>query len=151
MLLWNNPFAFDEELIKRYNQSGPRYTSYPTAVQFDEAFWLSEYEAAVARSNESDRNLSLYFHIPFCDTVCFFCACSKVWTRDRSKTTPYLERLYKEIEMQSKLFDPSRKVNQLHWGGGTPTFINLEEMRELMGKTRQHFNLYDDDTGGIFN
>ncbi|MDG4811737.1 oxygen-independent coproporphyrinogen III oxidase [Hydrogenovibrio sp. 3SP14C1] len=138
---------FDEDLIKRYNQSGPRYTSYPTAVQFDEAFGLTAYQAAAERSNASDRNLSLYFHIPFCDTVCFFCACNKVWTRDRSKTTPYLARLYQEIEMQAKLFDPSRKVDQLHWGGGTPTFINMDEMRELMAVTRKHFNLHDDDSG----
>ena len=138
---------FDEALIKRYNQSGPRYTSYPTAVQFDEAFGLEDYKAAAQRSNESDRGLSLYFHIPFCDTVCFFCACNKVWTRDRSKAAPYLQRLFKEIEMQSKLFDPKRKVEQLHWGGGTPTFINNDEMKQLMDKTRQHFNLYDDDSG----
>ena len=138
---------FDAELIKRYNQSGPRYTSYPTAVQFDESFGLAEYEAAAARSNASGRGLSLYFHIPFCDTICFYCACNKVWTRDRSKTTPYLERLFKEIELQAKLFDPSRKVEQLHWGGGTPTFINHDEMRQLMAKTREHFNLYDDDRG----
>lgn len=138
---------FDEALIKRYNQSGPRYTSYPTAVQFDERFGITDYQAAAARSNQSDRNLSLYFHIPFCDTVCFFCACNKVWTRDRSKTTPYLTRLYQEIEMQAKLFDPSRKVDQLHWGGGTPTFINMDEMRELMTVTRKHFNLHDDDSG----
>lgn len=138
---------FDEALIKRYNQSGPRYTSYPTAVQFDERFGISDYQAAAERSNQSDRNLSLYFHIPFCDTVCFFCACNKVWTRDRSKTTPYLSRLYQEIEMQAKLFDPSRKVDQLHWGGGTPTFINMDEMRELMTVTRKHFNLHDDDSG----
>lgn len=138
---------FDEDLIKRYNQSGPRYTSYPTAVQFDETFGLNEYQAAAERSNASNRNLSLYFHIPFCDTVCFFCACNKVWTRDRSKTTPYLTRLYQEIEMQAKLFDPNRKVDQLHWGGGTPTFINMDEMRELMAVTRKHFNLHDDDSG----
>jgi oxygen-independent coproporphyrinogen-3 oxidase len=138
---------FDEALIKRYNQSGPRYTSYPTAVQFDEAFGLDDYKAAAERSNDSGRGLSLYFHIPFCDTVCFFCACNKVWTRDRSKAAPYLQRLFKEIEMQSKLFDPKRKVEQLHWGGGTPTFINNDEMKQLMDKTRQHFNLYDDDSG----
>ena len=138
---------FDEALIKRYNQSGPRYTSYPTAIQFDEAFGIADYQLAAARSNQSDRGLSLYYHIPFCDTVCFFCACNKVWTRDRSKTTPYLQRLFKEIEMQSALFDNTRKVEQLHLGGGTPTFINNDEMRQLMQKTRQHFNLYDDDSG----
>ncbi|UQB41320.1 oxygen-independent coproporphyrinogen III oxidase [Thiomicrospira microaerophila] len=138
---------FDADLIKRYNQSGPRYTSYPTAVQFDESFGLADYQAAAMRSNASARGLSLYFHIPFCDTICFYCACNKEWTRDRKKTTPYLERLYKEIELQAKLFDPNRKVEQLHWGGGTPTFINHDEMRQLMAKTREHFNLYDDDQG----
>ena len=138
---------FDENLIKRYNQTGPRYTSYPTAVEFDESFGIDDYQQAAARSNESQRRLSLYYHIPFCDTVCFFCACNKVWTRDRSKTTPYLQRLFKEIEMQAGLFDSSRKVEQLHLGGGTPTFINNDEMRQLMEKTRQHFNLYDDDSG----
>lgn len=143
----DNSLQFDEQLIKRYNQSGPRYTSYPTALQFDESFGLAEYKQAAERSNQSNRNLSLYFHIPFCDTICFFCACSKVWTRDRSKATPYLEHLHKEIEMQSALFDKTRIVDQLHWGGGTPTFINMNEMRALMEKTRQHFNLYNDDTG----
>ncbi|MDY0135714.1 MAG: oxygen-independent coproporphyrinogen III oxidase [Thiomicrospira sp.] len=138
---------FDADLIKRYNQSGPRYTSYPTAVQFDQSFGISEYHAAAQRSNASGRGLSLYFHIPFCDTICFYCACNKEWTRDRKKTTPYLERLFKEIELQAKLFDPNRKVEQLHWGGGTPTFINHDEMRQLMAKTREHFNLYDDDSG----
>lgn len=138
---------FDEALIKRYNQSGPRYTSYPTAVQFEEKFGLADYQQAAARSNQSDKALSLYFHIPFCDTVCFFCACNKVWTRDRKKTTPYLERLYKEIEMQAKLYDPKRKVDQLHWGGGTPTFLNMDEMRALMTHIRANFNLHDDDTG----
>ncbi|QKI88573.1 oxygen-independent coproporphyrinogen III oxidase [Thiomicrorhabdus xiamenensis] len=138
---------FDSDLIKRYNQTGPRYTSYPTALQFDESFTLDDYRQAAERSNQSGRGLSLYFHIPFCDTVCFFCACNKVWTRDRSKTTPYLERLFKEIEMQAELFDSSRKVEQLHWGGGTPTFLNNDEMAQLMRKTRQHFNLFDDDSG----
>lgn len=138
---------FDEALIKRYNQTGPRYTSYPTAIQFEESFGLDDYVKAAERSNASDRNLSLYFHIPFCDTVCFFCACNKVWTRDRSKTTPYLTRLFQEIEMQSVLFDSSRKVDQLHWGGGTPTFINMDEMRQLMEMTRRHFNLHEDDQG----
>ncbi len=139
--------SFDEDLIKRYNQSGPRYTSYPTALEFDEKFTKKDYVSAVERSNQSGRNLSLYFHIPFCDTICFFCACNKVWTRDRSKAAPYLERLFKEIEIQSALFGKDRIVDQLHWGGGTPTFINMDEMRALMTKTREHFNLYDDDSG----
>ena len=139
--------VFDRELIEKYNRAGPRYTSYPTAVQFTEDFGPADYRAAAARSNVHGRDLSLYFHIPFCDTVCFYCACNKVWTRDRSRTTPYMQRLFREIELQSALFDPARKVAQLHWGGGTPTFISHDEMKALMDKTRAHFNLLEDDSG----
>lgn len=138
---------FDPELIEKYNTFGPRYTSYPTAVQFTEAFSEADYRAAVARSNETAQPLSLYFHIPFCDTVCFYCACNKVWTRDRSKTTPYLQRLFQEIERQGALFNRTRPVVQLHWGGGTPTFISHDEMQVLMEMTRTYFNLLDDDSG----
>ncbi|MCW8930390.1 MAG: oxygen-independent coproporphyrinogen III oxidase [Gammaproteobacteria bacterium] len=138
---------FDPQLIKRYDKAGPRYTSYPTAVQFGEEYTAETYRQFAEKSNQSQKALSLYFHIPFCDTVCFYCGCNKVVTKDRSKAAPYLERVYKEIEMQAKLFDPSRKVDQLHWGGGTPTFISHDEMRELMAVTRKHFNLHDDDSG----
>ena len=138
---------FDEQLIKRYDKAGPRYTSYPTAVQFNEQYTAETYKHFAEKSNQSEKDLSLYFHIPFCDTVCFYCGCNKVVTKDRSKAAPYLERVFKEIEMQGKLFDSSRKVNQLHWGGGTPTFISHDEMRQLMAVTRQHFNLHDDDSG----
>ena len=138
---------FDQELIKRYDKSGPRYTSYPTAVQFTEAYTEADYRRHAELSNQSDKALSLYFHLPFCDTICYYCACNKIITKDRSKADPYLTRLHKEIEMQARLFDNSRKVNQLHWGGGTPTFISHDQMRELMAVTRQHFNLHDDDTG----
>ena len=118
--------VFDIDLIKRYDKSGPRYTSYPTAVQFHEAFGEAEYKAWAARTNQEERlrPLSLYFHIPFCDTVCFYCACNKVVTKDREKSSPYLQRLYKEIELQGALFDRSRTVDQLHWGGGTPTMAS---------------------------
>lgn len=138
---------FDQQLIKRYDKAGPRYTSYPTAVQFNEEYTADTYKKFAEKSNQSDKDLSLYFHIPFCDTVCFYCGCNKVVTKDRSKAMPYLERVFKEIEMQGKLFDSSRKVNQLHWGGGTPTFISHDEMRQLMAVTRQNFNLHDDDSG----
>ncbi len=138
---------FDPQLIKRYDKAGPRYTSYPTAVQFSEQYSAQTYQKFAQKSNQSDRALSLYFHIPFCDTVCFYCGCNKVVTKDRSKAGPYLQRVYKEIAMQAQLFDRSRKVNQLHWGGGTPTFISHDEMRELMAVTRRHFNLHDDDSG----
>ncbi|MDQ1362529.1 MAG: oxygen-independent coproporphyrinogen oxidase, partial [Pseudomonadota bacterium] len=139
--------TFDLDLIKRYDKSGPRYTSYPTAVQFTENYTLADYRRNAELSNASGRGLSLYFHLPFCDTICYYCACNKVITKDRTKADPYLHRLHKEIAMQAALFDHSRKVNQLHWGGGTPTFISHEQMRELMRVTRQHFNLHDDDSG----
>lgn len=138
---------FDQELIKRYDKAGPRYTSYPTAVQFSDEYTVETYKTFAEKSNHSDKALSLYFHIPFCDTVCFYCGCNKVVTKDRSKAAPYLERVHKEIAMQAELFDPARKVDQLHWGGGTPTFISHTEMRQLMAVTRKHFNLHDDDSG----
>jgi oxygen-independent coproporphyrinogen-3 oxidase len=138
---------FNPELIRKYDKSGPRYTSYPTAVQFTEEFGIDDYKAQIAKSNQSSSPLSLYFHIPFCDTVCFYCGCSKVATKDRGKAQPYLDHVYKEMAMQSELFENSRVVKQLHWGGGTPTFINHEQMTELMDRTRQYFTLLDDDSG----
>ena len=137
----------DDTLIAKYDQSGPRYTSYPTAVQFHEGFSAGEYAAIATGTNASGRPLSLYFHIPFCDTICFYCACNKVATKDRSKGDEYLQRLYREIALQGALFDRDRPVEQLHWGGGTPTFINHGEMRELMRVTGEHFHLLDNDEG----
>ncbi len=141
--------TFDMELIRRYDKAGPRYTSYPTAVQFHENFGPEEYQTVVERTNQEDplRPLSLYFHIPFCDTVCFYCGCNKIATKDRTKSPPYLDRVAKELEMQGALFDRSRVVEQLHWGGGTPTFLNHDEIRRLMDTTRKHFTLRDDDEG----
>ena len=139
--------VFDPVLINRYDKAGPRYTSYPTAVQFRETFGEAEYRAAALASNAGGAPLSLYFHLPFCDTVCYYCACNKIVTRNRQRTAPYLERLFREIELQGALFDRSRPVEQLHWGGGTPTFLSSDEMRALMHKTRQHFSLRDDDSG----
>ena len=139
--------VLDQALIARYDQSGPRYTSYPTAVQFHDGFGEDQYRAAAQASNASGRPLSLYFHIPFCDTVCFYCACNKIATKDRTRAQPYLDRVYREIAMQGDLFDDSRPVEQLHWGGGTPTFISPDQMRELMAVTGRHFKLLDDDRG----
>jgi oxygen-independent coproporphyrinogen-3 oxidase len=138
---------FDLELIKKYDRSGPRYTSYPTAVEFHDGFGEPEFKAAMARGNAAGRPLSLYFHIPFCDTICFYCACNKVATKDRSKAQPYLDLVYRELEMKSALVEGPRVVEQLHWGGGTPTFISHEQMRELMDTTRKYFTLADDDKG----
>ncbi|MFA7633192.1 MAG: oxygen-independent coproporphyrinogen III oxidase [Thiohalomonadaceae bacterium] len=139
--------VFDPELIKRYDKSGPRYTSYPTAVQFHTEFSAIDYRRQVEASNQRANPLSLYFHIPFCDTVCFYCGCNKVVTKDRTRSAPYLDRLHHELELQGALYDQNRRVDQLHWGGGTPTFISRAEMTALMDKTRACFNLRDDDSG----
>lgn len=140
---------FKADLIKRYDKAGPRYTSYPTANLFNERFSPEDYRAAAARSNkETDpKPLSLYFHIPFCDTVCFYCACNKIVTKRRDRAIPYLDHLYREIEIQGALYETSRPVDQLHWGGGTPTFLKHDQMRTLMEKTGQHFSLMNDDKG----
>jgi oxygen-independent coproporphyrinogen-3 oxidase len=139
--------VFDPALIVKYDKAGPRYTSYPTAVQFHEGFGEAEYQEQARASNASGRPLSLYLHIPFCDTVCFYCACNKIITKNRRHSAPYLDHLYREIALQGALFDRSRPVAQLHWGGGTPTFISADEMRELMRVTGEHFRLLDDDRG----
>ncbi len=141
--------VFDPDLIRRYDKSGPRYTSYPTAVQFTDGFGEEEYVAFARDSNAEPipRPLSLYFHLPFCDTICFYCACNKVVTKNRSRAGDYLSHLYREIAMQAALFDGDRVVDQLHWGGGTPTFISHQQMRELMGTTGRFFRLRDDDEG----
>ncbi len=138
---------FDADLIKRYDGAGPRYTSYPTAVQFNDSMDNATYERLAKDSNAGGSPLSLYFHIPFCNTVCFYCACNKIASKDYSKGAPYLERVYKEMAMQSALFDDKREVEQLHWGGGTPTFISHDEMTQLMENTGKYFQLKDDDTG----
>ncbi len=143
----NAAIIFDPALIRKYDQAGPRYTSYPTAVQFHEGFGEAEYRRQAVASNASNRPLSLYLHIPFCDTVCFYCACNKIVTKNRRHTAPYLDHLHREIALQGALFDRARPVTQLHWGGGTPTFISAAEMRELMRVTGEHFRLLDDDSG----
>ncbi len=138
---------FDLDLIHRYDKAGPRYTSYPTALELHEGFADKEYRQHIDNSNAAGGPLSLYFHIPFCDTVCFYCACNKIITKNRKHAAPYLNNLCKEIAMQGALFDKTRVVNQLHWGGGTPTFLSYQQMKALMDATRQNFNLRDDDKG----
>ncbi|MFO8156287.1 MAG: oxygen-independent coproporphyrinogen III oxidase [Pseudomonadota bacterium] len=138
---------FNEELIQRYDVAGPRYTSYPTAVQFTEAFGPAEYRAQALATNTTGAPLSLYVHIPFCDTVCYYCACNKIVTRDRGRAEPYLRRLHRELELQGELFDGQRPVDQMHWGGGTPTFLSHGEMEELVATIDRHFALRHDDSG----
>jgi len=139
--------VFNNDLIKKYDKSGPRYTSYPTAIQFSENFTEEDYYQQVKLSNERNTPLSLYFHIPFCDTICYYCGCNKIVTKNRNHAQPYLNALYKELTLQGALFKATRVVHQLHWGGGTPTFISHAQMTELMEQTRRHFTLLDDDSG----
>ncbi|HUM99224.1 MAG: oxygen-independent coproporphyrinogen III oxidase [Halothiobacillus sp. 20-53-49] len=138
---------FDIDLIRRYDKSGPRYTSYPTAVQFHEAFTEDDYRAAAERSNALGGPLSIYTHIPFCDTVCYYCACNKVVTKDRGRAQPYVDDVVNEITLHGRLFGEGRRVDQLHWGGGTPTFLSNDQMRQLMAGIGQNFALKTDDTG----
>lgn len=144
-----NPVIFDLDLIKRYDKSGPRYTSYPTAPQMTPELGVDRYRDVAADTNCVDppKPLSLYFHLPFCNTVCYYCGCNKIVTKDRSRARPYLDRLVAEIELQGALYDRARPVTQLHWGGGTPTFISHDEMTALMKTIGDHFSLLDDDQG----
>lgn len=138
---------WDEELIRRYDLAGPRYTSYPTAPQFTPLFQTQDWLTAVERSNNRQRPLSLYFHIPFCDTVCYYCGCNKIITANKERAKPYLHALIREIELQAVHIDHHRSVQQLHWGGGTPTYINDRQMAELMEAIRSTFALQTDDSG----
>ena len=133
----NTELEFNLDLIKKYDKAGPRYTSYPTAVVFNEEFTAENYIEQARRSNETNKGqpISLYFHIPFCDTLCFFCACNKIATKKRDKADLYLDYLEKEMAMVSALYDKDRVVEQMHFGGGTPTFLTdsqFERMWELI-------------------
>ena len=133
---------FDLALIKKYDRSGPRYTSYPTANNFS-IFTQEDYQSQVALSNKRQGPISLYCHIPFCDTVCFYCGCNKVVTKDKAKAEPYLDALFKEIDKQGALFDSKRLVEQMHFGGGTPTFLSNEQIIRLSEKLQSAFNFAD--------
>jgi oxygen-independent coproporphyrinogen-3 oxidase len=140
---------FDADLLARLPRSGPRYTSYPTADRFSEAFGYRDYLRAVAdlRTRTRSKPLSLYVHIPFCDTVCYYCACNKIVTKDRAKAATYLSYLKREIEMQGLLFAGMNAVEQLHLGGGTPTYLSDAQMDGLMAHLRRCFRFAQDEAG----
>jgi len=125
---------FDAELLRRYDRPGPRYTSYPPAPQFGPEFGEAAFREAAHRSNEDPipRPLSLYLHVPYCFSPCFYCGCNRVITRDKAKGGAYLERLLREIERVAPLFDRDREVIQLHFGGGTPNFLSPEQLHDVM-------------------
>lgn len=138
-------FIWDEALIRRYDLSGPRYTSYPTAVEFTQKYGIEDMVKAAGRSKASGGPISLYTHLPFCAHLCYYCACNKVITKKRDKAMPYVERVLKEAAIQSKLFGADRPVQQLHWGGGTPTFLPRDVMQHLMAGYAELFNLQSGD------
>jgi oxygen-independent coproporphyrinogen-3 oxidase len=143
----DNKVTFNKKLIERYDTFGPRYTSYPTAVQFTTDIGVKDYMDWTSHSNDDPipASLSLYLHIPFCDTICYYCGCSKIVTQNKSKAAPYIKLLKKEIELQGKLFARDREVIQIHWGGGTPTFLSDKEIFEIIECIRENFNVPADN------
>jgi oxygen-independent coproporphyrinogen-3 oxidase len=135
--------CFDLDLITRYGGTGPRYTSYPTALQFTDTFTAEDHKEFASQSNQLPipRPLSVYVHIPFCQTLCYYCGCTKIVTRNEQRVTDYLRSLYREIELQAALFDKDRVVEQLHFGGGTPTYLAEEQLREVMRRLSANFDL----------
>lgn len=140
---------FDADLLGRLTRSGPRYTSYPTADRFSDSFGYRDYLQAVAalRTRGVAKPLSLYLHIPFCGVVCYYCACNKIVTKNRDKAATYLGYLKREIGMQGLLFSGINEVEQLHFGGGTPTYFSDEQMGELMDHLRRVFRFAPDNAG----
>jgi coproporphyrinogen III oxidase-like Fe-S oxidoreductase len=140
---------FDAAIIGKLSQSGPRYTSYPTADRFHNDFGYGQLLEAVAglRMRRSRRPLSLYIHIPFCDTICYYCGCNKIVTKDHSKAATYLGYLKQEIDMQGRLFDGMGQIEQLHFGGGTPTYLSDRQMGDLMAHLRANFDFASDQLG----
>jgi oxygen-independent coproporphyrinogen III oxidase len=138
--------TFDADLVRRYDRPGPRYTSYPTAPHFDEAFGEARFCDHVRRSNEEliPRRLSLYVHVPYCFSPCFYCGCNRVITRDPRKGERYVERLLREIQRVSPLFDRDRDVVQLHFGGGTPNFLPPAQLGRLLESLDRHFHFSSD-------
>ena len=135
----------DAGLLRRHDRPGPRYTSYPTAPQFAADFGDAALREAIAASNGDPipRRLSLYVHVPYCMSPCFYCGCNRIITRDKTRSTPYIARLKREIALMASLFDHDREVIQLHFGGGTPNFFSPLELREVVDEMRRHFRFSD--------
>ncbi len=134
--------TFDADLLRRYDRPGPRYTSYPTAPQFNADFGEAQLRAVIQASNEEPipRRLSLYVHVPFCFSPCFYCGCNRVITRDAARGEAYLARLHREIALIAPLFDRDREVIQLHFGGGTPNFLNPRQLGDVVDALRRQFH-----------
>ncbi|MBF0615133.1 MAG: oxygen-independent coproporphyrinogen III oxidase [Magnetococcales bacterium] len=147
--LLSQEVRFDRALIEKYDRAGPRYTSYPTAPHFHEGFGPAQLKEEFIRSSnaQADRALSLYLHIPFCDTVCYYCACNKIVTPDRSRALPYLEMLIREIELMGQHFSQQRPVTQIHFGGGSPSYLTMEQTARLWTTLRANFSVVERQQG----
>lgn len=139
---------FDVELARRYSVPGPRYTSYPTANQFHADFGALEYRQSVQRSNEDPipKPLSLYVHVPFCENPCFYCGCTRIITRDHTLSDRYVAALIAEIRQQAALFDADRPLTQLHFGGGTPSFLSHGQLGAILNAVAEYFNVPSAET-----
>jgi len=139
-------FEINLDLVKKYDRPGPRYTSYPTAPQYTESFTNENYLDEIIKTNnlENPRDLSLYFHIPFCDTLCYFCGCNMIVTRNRERVSTYIKYLKNEIDLIRTYIKPGRKTAQLHWGGGTPTHLNPDEIIDLGTYIKNSFDFRED-------
>ncbi|MBK8992115.1 MAG: oxygen-independent coproporphyrinogen III oxidase [Gammaproteobacteria bacterium] len=140
---FDDRIRWDPALIRKYDVPGPRYTSYPTALQFTDSFGAREYEQYLLERPPVIGPLSLYVHIPYCRNICYYCACNKIVTRDAAVAERYIVALEKETALLSRHFDRRRRVTQLHWGGGTPTFLSPAELTRLMHGLAKHFSLID--------
>lgn len=143
--------SFDQDLIDRYGGAGPRYTSYPTAVQFSDDYGPDDYLRALAESNSLPipADLSIYVHVPFCSSPCFYCACNRVITRSKTAGDGFLETLEKEFSLVAPRIDADRRVEQLHLGGGTPTFLTIEQLGRLTDSLRSRFSFSDQAQLGL--
>lgn len=139
MKLLTQDVKFDRDLIVKYDRATARYTSYPTAHGLSSEFTEPSLHDCIARSNQKKSPVSLYFHIPFCQSACYFCGCNVIVTQTQKAIEPYLNYLYKNIANVSELIDKDRKVSQLHWGGGTPNYLSLDQVEALWNKIHQHF------------
>ncbi|HSU57623.1 MAG TPA: coproporphyrinogen III oxidase, partial [Candidatus Dormibacteraeota bacterium] len=133
----------DLDLVKKYNVAGPRYTSYPPATKFTDALKWPDLAERILENNRGERDLSLYFHIPFCETLCWYCGCTTVITLNHGQANAYLNYLEKEISRMSTLINQRRKVVQLHFGGGSPTFLQPDEIRRLGEIIHKYFKFAD--------
>jgi oxygen-independent coproporphyrinogen III oxidase len=135
---------FDLEMIKKYDTPTPRYTSYPPATELNSEFSVTDFHSAIAASNIRKSPLSLYFHVPFCESACYFCGCNTVISQNKNIAKPYLEHLAREINNMARLIDEDRKVLQIHWGGGTPNYLNQKQVKFLWKQITDNFNIAPD-------